>query len=193
MTVLLHSLATDGYLPGAASQCAARMSCFYAALFGVDRRFEADTVGAMHRFIDRFDARHDGFWTLRAADGPVLGSLAIDGNERRAGRDNTATLRWFYLDDALRGRGLGRRLLAAALSHVRSAHYDRVVLHTHERLGAAVRLYEAQGFVRVGTESSRRWGVSLRFQRYALELTRRVDHRDEAFDPHPGSAMLVAA
>jgi ribosomal protein S18 acetylase RimI-like enzyme len=47
-----------------------------------------------------------------------------------------------------RGRGLGRRLAGCCLEFAREIGVRRVVLITHSRLDAAIRLYESLGFVR---------------------------------------------
>ncbi len=42
----------------------------------------------------------------------MVGSVAIDGEDLG---NNEAHLRWFILDDACRGTGIGRQLLACAM------------------------------------------------------------------------------
>jgi ribosomal protein S18 acetylase RimI-like enzyme len=56
-----------------------------------------------------------------------------------------------YVESALQGQGIGRRLLEAALRHPRLAAATEVVLHVWEENERAVRLYESAGFERVGT------------------------------------------
>jgi putative acetyltransferase len=50
------------------------------------------------------------------------------------------------VDDSVRGRGIGRRLLNAALTFGRERGYHTVVLTSNHRLEAALRLYESVGF-----------------------------------------------
>ena len=60
-------------------------------------------------------------------------------------------LRRLYVDATAQGRGLGRRLLEAALEHPRLATASRIFLTVWEQNTRAMRLYESFGFRRVGT------------------------------------------
>jgi ribosomal protein S18 acetylase RimI-like enzyme len=56
-----------------------------------------------------------------------------------------------YVETEVQGRGLGRRLIAAALEHPRLAEASRIFVQVWERNERAVRLYESLGFHTVGT------------------------------------------
>jgi ribosomal protein S18 acetylase RimI-like enzyme len=56
-----------------------------------------------------------------------------------------------YVDPDLQGRGLGRRLLQAALYHPRLANASRVFLTVWAENERAVSLYESYGFRTNGT------------------------------------------
>lgn len=77
-----------------------------------------------------------------------LGDVDIPEVVARAG---DRELHRLYVDTELQGRGLGRRLLEAALAHPRLAGAERVFLQVWERNERAVRLYESVGFERFGT------------------------------------------
>jgi diamine N-acetyltransferase len=77
-----------------------------------------------------------------------LGDVAIPEVDVRPG---DKSLRRLYVDTHLRGRGIGRELLSAALAHPRLAAAPRVFLTVWEQNVAALRLYESFGFQRVGT------------------------------------------
>jgi putative acetyltransferase len=81
---------------------------------------------------------------LAIAGGEVAGSVAL----RDLGGD-VYQLKRMYLRSALRGRGVGKRLLATALDWARTNDARVVTLDTAERMVAARRLYESVGFVRV--------------------------------------------
>ena len=76
--------------------------------------------------------------------GEVVGTVAL----QELG-DGEVLLKRMYLRDALRGRGLGRRLLTVALGWARGAGYGSVLLDTSEEMTAARRLYESAGFRRI--------------------------------------------
>jgi len=126
-----------------------------AALFGrtiaashrVDWTLEAMVAEQQCEFFRRFDPRRDRVWVAQQ-DGVPRGALTIDGPRPHDGRDS-ARLRFFILDESLRGRGLGRKMLAEAMRFCRERGYRRVFLTTLPRLDAALRLYHQHGFVLV--------------------------------------------
>jgi GNAT superfamily N-acetyltransferase len=74
-------------------------------------------------------------------------SLAIIPNLTRGGRPY-AVVENVVTDAAWRGRGLGRRVLAAAADHAWNAGCYKVMLATGSRLEATLRFYEGAGFDR---------------------------------------------
>ena len=62
-------------------------------------------------------------------------------------------LRWFVLDPQLRGRGLGRRLIAELLELAEWIGYERIALETFSELRAAAHLYRSFGFEVVRAET----------------------------------------
>lgn len=60
--------------------------------------------------------------------------------------DNTAELKRMYVAPAVRGTGLGRRLVEALEAEARSLGARRLVLETGIRQAAALALYRATGF-----------------------------------------------
>lgn len=57
-------------------------------------------------------------------------------------------LRKMYFDEAIRGRGLGRKLLSVLLDVARRKGGRRMRLETNSRMREAIKLYEKFGFVR---------------------------------------------
>ena len=110
MDITLHS----AWMPGAIGDIAALHARTYAASHGFGAYFEAKVARELGDFLLRFDPTRDLFRC--AADSRVLGSIALDCGEDPA----SAHLRWFILDPALRGRGLGRRWLAEAVGWIRA-------------------------------------------------------------------------
>ena len=96
-----------------------------------------------------------------AADGVVLGVFAhgalrgmggLVRDERLKAR-HKATVWGVYVGAELRGRGVGRRLVAALLDHARAMPgVERVTLGVSHAQPAARRLYAALGFTVFGTE-----------------------------------------
>jgi GNAT superfamily N-acetyltransferase len=73
-------------------------------------------------------------------------------------------LKRMYLRPDQRGRGLGKELLALALDWARANEMRVVRLDTSERMVAAQRLYEANGFERVPGEAPRQGQCRLLYE-----------------------------
>lgn len=132
-------------LPGGLLQSAQLQIDYYARRHGFGPAFERKQRQDVARFLDEHDGGRDGVWLL-VDGGRVLGSIVVDC------RGTTPELRWFIVDEALHGRGWGRRLLAHAMDWCAGRH-PRAVLHTFGALTAARQLYEAFGFMQVGAGS----------------------------------------
>lgn len=91
---------------------------------------------------------------LVAEDGGALlgyvqfGDVDIPEVEVRPGDQG---LHRIYIETAWQGRGLGRRLMDAALQHPRLVDASRIYLTAWEKNERALRLYESLGFRTVGT------------------------------------------
>jgi diamine N-acetyltransferase len=77
----------------------------------------------------------------------------VDGLLRGYVQFDDTTLHRLYVDAELRGQGLGRELLEAALGHPRLAGAEEVRLQVWEENERALRLYESYGFRVAGTTS----------------------------------------
>jgi GNAT superfamily N-acetyltransferase len=131
---------------------------------GWDATFEAYVAGPLSEFVLRADP-HERLWI--AEDGErIVGCVAIV-----AAGPQTAQLRWFLVDPASRGAGLGRRLLQEAVAFCRAAGCSRIALWTERSLTAAAHLYRAEGFRLVEEKPGRHWGADVVEERYELELS----------------------
>jgi GNAT superfamily N-acetyltransferase len=140
--LMMRSLAE--YPPGLIGTVSALFGRTIAASHGVDWSLDAMIAEQQCEFFRRFDGDRDRVW-VAMRNGSPKGALTIDGpnpeNEREAAR-----LRFFILDESLRGLGVGKLMLAAAMDFCRERAYPRVFLTTLPGLDAAMRLYQAQGF-----------------------------------------------
>ena len=149
-------------LPGALASSAALQTQYYAREHGFGVHFEAGRMADIAGFLSRYDAQRDGVW-VAVDSGQVVGTIVIDGG---ASADRTqAQLRWFITADTLRGKGMGRRLMQAAMEFA-AARYARVQLGTFDALHAARHLYEGFGFRKVLERPSTEWGPEVREQQW---------------------------
>jgi GNAT superfamily N-acetyltransferase len=152
----------EGYRPGLWGRVAQMHAISYSRAVGFGRRFEAVVAGGLAEFAERSHRPENAIWAAVRGE-TIVGAIAIDGEDLGAG---VAHLRWFIVDDGLRGEGVGRKLLAAALTFVDAGAFGRTELWTFQGLDAARKLYERSGFVCVEERPGDRWGTHVLEQRF---------------------------
>jgi GNAT superfamily N-acetyltransferase len=98
-------------------------------------------------------------------DNQVVGSILII--ERP---ENQAQLRLLFVDDSVRGVGLGRWLVEESVRYSREAGFDAVFLWTVTGLDRAISVYESLGFIKVEEKIVEEWGGKNTEIRYDLRL-----------------------
>lgn len=184
MRLYAHALRTDvqvepssveivvGYQVGLIARITQMHAHFYARHYGFGQRFESVVAGGLSEFCNRLNNPCNSVWTA-VQDGCIVGSIAIDGEDLR---NNVAHLRWFILEDRVRGGGVGRRLLDAALKFVDGREFAETHLWTFNGLAAARRLYEASGFTCVEEQAGTQWGKEVLEQRFVRPKIGRHAH-----------------
>lgn len=142
-----------GYIPGGLATSCALQTHYYLRHHGFGAVFEAGRLADIGAFLGRYDTERDGIWLL-VDDGRVQGSIVIDGGSALPG---TAQLRWFIVNEGLRGRAWGQRLMSVAMDFCRM-RFASVHLHTFAGLDAARHLYERHGFQLINERPSTEWG-----------------------------------
>lgn len=165
----------EGYRPGLIARVTQMHALYYARTAGFGRAFETVVAEGLADFCKRLDRPQNRIWTA-SRDGAVMGSIAIDGEDLGPGR---AHLRWFIVDDGLRGAGAGRQLLSAALAFADAQGFAQTDLWTFSGLKAARHLYETHGFVCIEERPGSQWGAEVLEQRFVR--------------PRPGSATVRPA
>ncbi|MBI5931128.1 MAG: GNAT family N-acetyltransferase [Chloroflexi bacterium] len=156
-----------GYLPGAIGRITELHGTYYAPRWGLGLFFEAKVGSGLAEFMGRYDEAHDGLWL--ALDGEVIiGGIVIDGLKAAT---EGARLRWFIIDPAYQGRGVGRRLMGVAVDFCRASHFKRVYLTTFAGLDSARHLYEQVGFRLIEQEVGDQWGTVLTEQKFEWLLS----------------------
>src|SRR5215216_1692134 len=103
------------------------VAAMHGVLYGreqrMDQTVEAYIASGLAEFVTARarDGEEAGRLWVAEAEGRLVGSIGIT----RA-TDDAAQLRWFLVDPSQRGRGLGRRLLDAALGYARSRGFRSV-------------------------------------------------------------------
>ena len=87
-----------------------------------------------------------GYYVLVDDNDKVLGGIGFDRFGEISGR---AELQKMYLDDTVKGNGLGYCLIRFVEARMREAGYSESYLETHSNLQAAIHVYEKLGYTRV--------------------------------------------
>ncbi|XP_074948421.1 putative N-acetyltransferase family 8 member 5 isoform X3 [Phalacrocorax aristotelis] len=103
------------------------------------------------------------FWVAEA-EGAVVGMVAVAPTQDLAERGVALELKRMSVSKDYRGQGISKALCGEVLRFARARGYRAVVLSTSMVQVAAQRLYEGQGFRKVGTFSPSLLGSLLCFQ-----------------------------
>jgi len=87
-----------------------------------------------------------GYYVVTDETGKVLGGIGFD---RVDFIPDGVELQKLYLDDSVKGKGLGRFLVNFIEDRMREAGLKRSYLETHSNLQAAIHMYEKLGYVRI--------------------------------------------
>ncbi|QEI06536.1 MarR family transcriptional regulator [Pigmentiphaga aceris] len=151
-----------GYQAGAIGRITEMHARFYARHAGFGQFFESKVAAGLAEFTGRLGNPRNSMWIATQGD-RIVGSVSIDGEDLG---QNLAHLRWFIVDDGLRGAGLGRQLLAQALDFCDRQGFAAVHLWTFKSLDAARRLYEEAGFKLAEEQPGSQWGKEVVEQRF---------------------------
>jgi GNAT superfamily N-acetyltransferase len=116
-------------------------------------------------FYENYDPRRDCVWVAEHKD-KVVGFLLLMHRE-----GNAAQLRYFILDPAYRGIGLGQKLTSLYMDSLRERGYKTSYLWTISELSAAAHIYKKMGFVLTEEKDSTVFGRPMKEQRYDLMVT----------------------
>ena len=136
----------------------------YAAEFGLDERFAESVHSSIEAHVQAGWTRDSGAVWLIDGD-PLGGSLALTDEGHGLGQ-----VRWFLLAPELRGRGLGRSLIAELIAEAQTSGFDGLELATFSALTTAARIYRDAGFRLRSAEETDMWGPPIVLQRYELAL-----------------------
>ena len=132
----------------------------YAAEHALDERFEAGVAGGMATAVENgWPAR--GAVRIAEVDGQFAGSVALTIEGPSEGR-----LRWVLLDPALRGAGLGRRMVSEVVAEGDALGLELIDLQTFSDLRTAGSIYRSLGFEVIETRRFSGWGRTILMQRY---------------------------
>jgi DNA-binding MarR family transcriptional regulator len=120
----------SGYRPGLLGRCLEMHMQYYSRAVGFGASFEGQLATGLGDLLTRLDSPKNEVWVV--TDGTnIYGTVFIDGEGLG---ENKAHLRAFIMDDALRGRGLGRKLIDKAMAFVDDQAFAETHLYTFRGL-----------------------------------------------------------
>jgi len=132
---------------------------YYHRHYGFDSTFEPYVAIPLAEFVRRQDP-DERIWIVEQ-NSTLKGSIAITKYD-----EDTAQLRWYFLDPGLRGLGIGKELIVSALTFAKQKEYKRIILWTVDLLDRALSLYEKNGFTLTEEKKHKIWGRDLTEQCY---------------------------
>jgi DNA-binding MarR family transcriptional regulator/GNAT superfamily N-acetyltransferase len=152
----------QGYQPGCIGDIASLHARFYSEHWGFGFFFERKVATELAAFAGTLPAYGKALW-LYVENSRSLASLAIDGDKETG----IAHLRWFIVDDSLRGSGIGRQLMTRAIHFVDEQQFRETYLWTFKGLDSARHLYESFGFTLTNESEGAQWGAKVIEQRFS--------------------------
>lgn len=152
----------EGYTPALIGRIVEMHAAYYSRSAGFGAAFEAKVAGDLAGFITRLHEPTNQIW-YGETQGRIAASIAVDGDDLG---DGLAHLRWFIVDDGLRGMGMGKSLLQKALAFCAEHDFQEIHLWTLKGLEAARRLYEDTGFVLIDEYRGDQWGTEIVEQKF---------------------------
>ncbi len=95
---------------------------------------------------DYYGKKDRRYFVMEDESGRVIGGIGFAGFE---GMDGTAELQKLYLDDSVKGSGLGYKLVDLIEEKMREAGFKISYLETHDVLQAAIHIYQKSGYVEI--------------------------------------------
>lgn len=152
----------SGYRAGMIGRIAEMHGNYYSKNYGFGHFFEGKVASSLAEFSERVHQECNNIW-LAIYNDQIVGSIAIDGQDLG---NNEAHLRWFILDDQCRGSGVGKKLLAEAITFCDQKEFSAVQLWTFSGLDVARKLYESFGFKLAKEWEGNQWGKTMLEQQF---------------------------
>lgn len=124
--------------------------------------FETYVGLGLYEFYKNFDSDKDCVWICEHGNN-IIGFVLLMHRE-----NNTAQLRYFYLEPEYRGIGLGKKMMNLFMSFLNAKDYKSAYLWTTHELKEAASLYTRNGFQLTESKESLAFGKSIIEQRYDL-------------------------
>ena len=150
--------------PGDLGYVIYRHGKLYGEEYNYGISFETYVGAGMYEFYKNYDPEMDRVWICEH-NSRIVGFVLLmhRGN-------NTAQLRYLYLEPEYRGIGLGKKLMQLYMEFFKEKGYQSSYLWTTHELHSAASLYKRHGFKLTEEKQSTAFGKPLKEQRYDLQI-----------------------
>lgn len=148
--------------PGDLGYVIYRHGILYGKEYNYSISFETYVGAGIFEFYKNYNPELDRVWICEH-NNTIVGFVLLMHRE-----NNTAQLRYFYLEPAYRGIGLGKKLMKLYMDFLKEKGYKSSYLWTTHELEAAASLYTRYGFQLTEEKESTAFGKPLKEQRYDL-------------------------
>jgi GNAT superfamily N-acetyltransferase len=135
----------------------------YGREYNYGIQFETYVAKGLCEFYEKYDPQRSRVWICEHNNKMVGFLLLVD-------RGQAAQLRYFLIEPAYRGIGLGSRLMKEYMDFLRECGYKKSYLWTTHELSTAASIYKRVGFQLTEEKETTSFGKPLREQRYDLIL-----------------------
>lgn len=148
--------------PGDIGYIIYRHGDLYSKEYNYGIEFESYVAEGLCEFYKNFNPKKDRVWICEH-DERIIGFVLLMHRE-----EETAQLRYFYIEPEYRGKGLGSKLIELYTDFFHQCGYKRTYLWTTHELTSAAFLYKRAGFKLTQQKNSTAFGKQLMEQRYDL-------------------------
>lgn len=141
------------------------------SIYAAERHFTSEIwknylIGGVHNLVDNFDENKDSIMILEC-NGIKSGCIAVTHLD-----DDTAQLRYFFIEPELRGIGAGRKMFTSAIEFCKKTGYKKAILWTVSAQETARRMYGMFGFKVIEEKKNEDWGCPVLEECWELDLTK---------------------
>jgi len=159
----LHSIGIRTELkPGDLGYVIYRHGKLYGEEYSYGVSFEMYVALGIDEFYKKYNPELDRVWICEDNE-KIIGFLLLMNRG-----NNTAQLRYFYIDAEYRGAGLGKKLMELFMEFLKDKGYQSCYLWTTHEQQTAAALYKRWGFKLTEEKQSTAFGKPLTEQRYNL-------------------------
>jgi len=133
----------------------------YKKEYNYEVQFEMYVAEGLCEFFHRYDPQKDGVWIAEHKN-RIVGFILL------MHRNNAAQLRYFIIEPAYRGIGLGKKLMELYMDFLQQHGYTSSYLWTTSELPTAAALYRRYGFELTEEKPSAAFGKPVVEQKYEL-------------------------